>query len=64
MDTQACFVTCQVTVRVEAADPVEAQELLLRKLRRCARRVAVDGAFSVEPQYVEAATTGHVWDVR
>ncbi|MBS1116948.1 MAG: hypothetical protein H6Q87_1332, partial [candidate division NC10 bacterium] len=27
MDTQAFFVTCQVTVRREAADQVEAQEL-------------------------------------
>lgn len=64
MDTQAFYVTCQVTVRLEAADQVEAQEIVLRKLRRFAQRVAGDGTFSVDPQYVEAAATGHVWDVR
>jgi hypothetical protein len=64
MDTHAFYVTCQVTVQLQAADEVEAQELLMRKLRRFAQRIAVEGAFAVEPQSVEAATTGHVWDVR
>jgi hypothetical protein len=38
--------------------------MLFRKLRRFAKRITADGAFSLEPQYVEEATTGHVWDVR
>ena len=64
MKQKGFYVSYQITVRLDAPDKVEAQGMLFRKLRRFAKRITADGAFSLEPQYVEEATTGHVWDVR